>query len=418
MPHLAERVAQRTIERGFGKHLGLCVVAEFGQMVRKAVRFDPALKLACGRLPDTGRDLCSQPTVSRWENAPNTRATISPQPGPQTEFLRTPADICIYGGAAGGGKTVGLILEPLRYVSRVPGFTAVFFRRTTPQITNPGGLWDESVNFYRRFGGIPPEAQRGGPRGKMNKIELADGQRRRLPHVLNARGMGWTAATLPPNSVYVGRWTWPIRISSKWRNRFKVPRGATRDYIFGYGVVHIGRQGKREMATEHEGSAPEQPTTEPKEPAQIARMFQDFEKRMATLSDAIVEQSAERAQLSRVFLRWSGWISDWSEFVGYRPPGAAGFRRNPDIERYLSSGLAGPTGEASSGESTLVQGDVSATPSLDEINALLERLDHDIAAERVAMDDLLKRIREPRDSSLDDLLKRIQREPRDSSPGR
>jgi Transposase DDE domain group 1 len=29
------------------------------------LRFDPAPKLACGRLPDTGRDLCSQPTVSR-----------------------------------------------------------------------------------------------------------------------------------------------------------------------------------------------------------------------------------------------------------------------------------------------------------------------------------------------------------------
>jgi len=39
------------------------------------LRFDPALKLACGRLPDTGRDLCAQPTVSRWENAP-TCATL------------------------------------------------------------------------------------------------------------------------------------------------------------------------------------------------------------------------------------------------------------------------------------------------------------------------------------------------------
>jgi predicted phage terminase large subunit-like protein len=81
------------------------------------------------------------------------RATVSAQPGPQTAFLQTPADICFYGGAAGGGKTVGLILEPLRHVSRVPGFTAVFFRRTTPQITHPGGLWDESLNFYARFGG-------------------------------------------------------------------------------------------------------------------------------------------------------------------------------------------------------------------------------------------------------------------------
>jgi hypothetical protein len=31
---------------------------------------DPGFKLACGRLPDSGGDLCSQPTVSRWENAP------------------------------------------------------------------------------------------------------------------------------------------------------------------------------------------------------------------------------------------------------------------------------------------------------------------------------------------------------------
>src|SRR6266513_1920626 len=40
------------------------------------LRFDPAFKLACGRLPDTGRDLCSQPTVSRLENAPDLRDLI------------------------------------------------------------------------------------------------------------------------------------------------------------------------------------------------------------------------------------------------------------------------------------------------------------------------------------------------------
>src|SRR5947209_5564706 len=40
------------------------------------LRFDPAFKLACGRLPDSGLDLCSQPTMSRWENAPNLREVI------------------------------------------------------------------------------------------------------------------------------------------------------------------------------------------------------------------------------------------------------------------------------------------------------------------------------------------------------
>ena len=40
------------------------------------LRADPAFKLACGRLPDTGRDLCSQPTISRWENAPSLREII------------------------------------------------------------------------------------------------------------------------------------------------------------------------------------------------------------------------------------------------------------------------------------------------------------------------------------------------------
>jgi Transposase DDE domain group 1 len=40
------------------------------------LRTDPGFKLACGRLPDSGGDLCSQPTMSRWENAPNLREVV------------------------------------------------------------------------------------------------------------------------------------------------------------------------------------------------------------------------------------------------------------------------------------------------------------------------------------------------------
>jgi hypothetical protein len=40
------------------------------------LRRDPAFKLACGRLPESGDDLASQPTMSRWENAPDLRTLI------------------------------------------------------------------------------------------------------------------------------------------------------------------------------------------------------------------------------------------------------------------------------------------------------------------------------------------------------
>jgi hypothetical protein len=40
------------------------------------LRTDPAFKVACGRLPDTGPDLCSQATVSRWENAPALKEVV------------------------------------------------------------------------------------------------------------------------------------------------------------------------------------------------------------------------------------------------------------------------------------------------------------------------------------------------------
>jgi predicted phage terminase large subunit-like protein len=72
---------------------------------------------------------------------------LRPQPGPQEMFLSTSADIAIYGGAAGGGKSYGLLLEGSRHTD-IPDFGAVMFRRTSPMITNEGGLWDESNKIY------------------------------------------------------------------------------------------------------------------------------------------------------------------------------------------------------------------------------------------------------------------------------
>jgi predicted phage terminase large subunit-like protein len=85
------------------------------------------------------------------------RIEIRPQPGPQEQFLSTSADIAIYGGAAGGGKSWALLVEPLRHIHN-PQFGAVIFRRTSPQIRNEGGPWDESAKLYPLLGAEAKES--------------------------------------------------------------------------------------------------------------------------------------------------------------------------------------------------------------------------------------------------------------------
>ena len=108
---------------------------------------------------------------------PDLRDALRPHRGPQSAFLATPADIAIFGGAAGGGKTWALLLEPLRYVMDRPDFYAVAFRRNTVQVRNPGGMWDQTMRLYPEFEGIPRTGAlewhwRGGGRIKFAHLEL------------------------------------------------------------------------------------------------------------------------------------------------------------------------------------------------------------------------------------------------------
>ena len=90
--------------------------------------------------------------MARKHSAPVSAPTvIRPQPGKQELFLRSPADICIYDGAAGGGKTFALLLECLRNNDH-KHFEAVIFRQSRPQILSAGGLYATSQEIYPYLG--------------------------------------------------------------------------------------------------------------------------------------------------------------------------------------------------------------------------------------------------------------------------
>jgi predicted phage terminase large subunit-like protein len=70
---------------------------------------------------------------------------------PQAAFLAAPHREVLFGGAAGPGKTVGLLLSALQYVD-VPGYSAILMRRTYRQLTLPGQLLDIARSVLRGKG--------------------------------------------------------------------------------------------------------------------------------------------------------------------------------------------------------------------------------------------------------------------------
>ena len=75
---------------------------------------------------------------------------FSPNPGPQTEFLAASEQEVLYGGAAGGGKSFGLLADPMRYFSN-PNFNGLILRRSNDELREL--IWKSQELYPKSFAG-------------------------------------------------------------------------------------------------------------------------------------------------------------------------------------------------------------------------------------------------------------------------
>ena len=74
----------------------------------------------------------------------NNNILFKPNDGPQTDFLAAPEIDVLYGGAAGGGKSYAMLVDPLRYAHRA-AHRALILRRSMPELRE---LIDKSRELY------------------------------------------------------------------------------------------------------------------------------------------------------------------------------------------------------------------------------------------------------------------------------
>lgn len=75
---------------------------------------------------------------------------IGPQKGPQEAFMGSRAEICIYSGQVGAGKTFALVNELGKW-RHVPGYVGAAFRREYKQLVGGGSLWDTAQRTWPRI---------------------------------------------------------------------------------------------------------------------------------------------------------------------------------------------------------------------------------------------------------------------------
>lgn len=112
--------------------------AEIEEMKKKVVEKDPGKN---GRIMEPER-------IAKMEkplrDIAKDNVLFSPNDGPQTEFLAAPETDVLYGGAAGGGKSYAMIVDPLRF-AHIKDHRALILRKSMPELRE---LIDKTRELY------------------------------------------------------------------------------------------------------------------------------------------------------------------------------------------------------------------------------------------------------------------------------
>ncbi len=100
---------------------------------------------------ETKNEISDTLDFGAYEKEPEQREVVfAPNPGPQTEFLAASEQEVLYGGAAGGGKSFGLLADPMRYFHN-PNFNGLILRRTNDELREL--IWKSQELYPKAFPG-------------------------------------------------------------------------------------------------------------------------------------------------------------------------------------------------------------------------------------------------------------------------
>lgn len=76
------------------------------------------------------------------------KIVIGPRSRKQEMYINATADVVIFGGGAGSGKSYLGAMDFLKYTDD-PKFRGLVTRRISPQIHGPGGIFETFLNVHR-----------------------------------------------------------------------------------------------------------------------------------------------------------------------------------------------------------------------------------------------------------------------------